>query len=57
MLFGLTNTPAVFQTLGNYILQDMLNYFVFVYFLIVSKDENDRVQHVQQRGQQRINCL
>lgn len=31
MLFGLTNTPAVFQALVNDVLRDMLNGFVFVY--------------------------
>lgn len=32
MLFGLTNAPAVFQALGNDVLCDMLNKFVFVHF-------------------------
>lgn len=31
MSFGLTNTPAVFQALVNYILRDFLNRYVFVY--------------------------
>lgn len=31
MLFGLTNTPAIFQNLVNDILRDMLDDFVFIY--------------------------
>lgn len=31
MPFCLTNAPVVFQTLGNDVLRDMLNTFVFVY--------------------------
>lgn len=31
MLFSLTNTPAMFQSLVNVVLHDLLNQFVFVY--------------------------
>ena len=31
MPFGLSNTPAAFQAMINYILRDMINPFVFVY--------------------------
>lgn len=37
MLFGLSNTPAVFQTVVNDVLRDFLNHFVFVYL-----DKNQR---------------
>lgn len=31
MLFGLSNAPAVFQTVVNDVLREFLNHFVFVY--------------------------
>ena len=50
MPFGLSNAPAVFQTLVNDVLRDMLNQFVFVYLddiLIFSPDEETHVEHVR----------
>lgn len=50
MPFGLTNTPIVFQALGNDLLRDMLNRFVFVYLddiLMCSKTGDEHVSHVQ----------
>lgn len=32
MPFGLTNSPAMFQSLDNDVLRDMLKKFLFVYF-------------------------
>lgn len=52
MPFGLSNAPAVFQALVNYVLCDMLNQYVFVYLddiLIFSPDEDTHVKHVLQR--------
>lgn len=49
MPFGLTNTPAVFQTFINDVLRDMLNVFVFVYLddiLIFSPDLDSHIFHV-----------
>jgi hypothetical protein len=49
MLFGLTNTPDVFQALVNDVLCDMLNRFVFVYLndiLIFSRSTQEHVLHV-----------
>ncbi|KAI3366903.1 hypothetical protein L3Q82_009548, partial [Scortum barcoo] len=46
----LTNAPAVFQSLVNDVLRDMLNKFVFVYLddiLIFSKNKEEHVHHVQ----------
>ena len=50
MPFGLMNAPAVFQSLVNDVLRDMLGHFVFVYQddIIFSKDPIEHVQHVQQ---------
>ncbi len=48
--FGLSNSPAVFQTLVNYVLRDLVNWFVFVYLddiLIFSQNERDHIQHVR----------
>ena len=50
MPFGLMNAPAVFQTLVNDILKDMINNFVFVYLdniLIFSKDWKDHTIHAR----------
>ena len=50
MPFGLTNTPAVFQTLLNDVLWDIINKFVFVYLddiLIFSKDTQSHQTHVR----------
>ena len=48
--FGLTNAPAVFQALLNYVLRDMINTFVFVYLddiVIFSCSLSDHVYHVR----------
>ena len=50
MPFGLTNMPAVFQTLVNDVLGDMINKFVFVYLddiLIFSQDTRSHQGHVR----------
>ena len=50
MPFGLTNASAVFQTLVNDVLRDMLNKFVFVYLddiLIFSRSFEEHVQQVR----------
>ncbi len=50
MPFGLSNSPAVFQTLVNDVLRDVVNRFVFVYLddiLIFSQNERDHIQHVR----------
>ncbi len=50
MPFGLSNSPAVFHALVNDVLQDMVDWFVFVYLddiLIFSQNERDHVQHVR----------
>ncbi len=50
MPFGLSNSPAVFQTLVNDVLRDVVNWFVFVYLddiLIFSQNERDHIQHVR----------
>ena len=50
MAFGLTNAPAVFQTLVNDVLRDMLNKFLFVYLddiLIFSRSLEEHVQQVK----------
>lgn len=49
--FGLTNAPAVFQTLLNDVLRDYLNQSVFVYLddiLVFSCNLEEHVQHVRQ---------
>jgi hypothetical protein len=49
MSFGLTNAPAIFQHLMNYIFQEFLNNFVVCYFddiLIFSKNEKDHEKHI-----------
>lgn len=49
LLFGLVNTPAVFQALVNDVLRDMLNIFVFVCFddiLIFLPSLQEHVQHI-----------
>ena len=51
MPFALMNAPAVFQTLVNNVLQDMINKFVFVYLddiLIFSKDPEEHTRHVRE---------
>lgn len=53
MPFGLSNAPAVFKALVNFVFRDMLNDFVFVYLddiLIFSSNEQT---HVQQNGSSR----
>lgn len=50
MPFGLTKAPAVFQSLVNDVLRDMLNITVFVYLddiLIFSKSAEEHVHHVR----------
>ncbi len=50
MPFGLSNSPAVFQTLVNDVLRDVVNRFVFVYLddiLIFSQNERNHIQHVR----------
>ena len=50
MLFGHTNAPAVFQTLVNDVLCDMINQFVFVYIddiLIFSRTPEEHTRHVR----------
>lgn len=49
MPFSLFSAPAVFQALGNNVLQDMLNKFDFVYLndiLIFSQNLTEHLQHV-----------
>lgn len=49
--FGLTNAPAVFQTLLNDVLRDYLNQSVFVYLddiPVFSCNLEEHVQHVRQ---------
>ena len=51
MPFGLSNAPAVFQSLVNDVLRDMIGLFVFVYLddiLIFSKELSSHIQHVKQ---------
>ncbi|XP_068504911.1 uncharacterized protein [Syngnathus scovelli] len=48
--FGLTNAPAVFQSLINDVLRDMLDKFVFVYLddiLIFSRSLPEHIKHVR----------
>ncbi|KAI7810743.1 hypothetical protein IRJ41_006107 [Triplophysa rosa] len=50
MPFGLSNSPAVFQTRVNDVLRDMVDRFVFVYLddiLVFSRNEIEHVQHVR----------
>ena len=50
ILFGLTNAPAIFQHLMNYIFCEFLDNFVVCYFnviLVFSKDEKDHKNHVR----------
>lgn len=50
MPFGLTNAPAVFHSLVNDVLRDMLNQFLFVYLdhiLIFSRKLEEHVQQVR----------
>ena len=50
MPFGITNAPAVFQTLVNDVPRDVLNKFVFVYLddiLIFSRSFEEHVQQVR----------
>ena len=49
MPFGLMNVPAVFQTLVNDVLWDMINQYVFVYLddiLIFSRSPEEDMVHV-----------
>ena len=51
MPFALTNAPAVFQALVNYVFRDMLNLLILVYLhdiLIFSPDKETHVHHVHQ---------
>lgn len=50
MSFGLTNAFAVFQTLVNNVLRDMLNHSVFIYLdniLIFSRSMEEHLCHVK----------
>ncbi len=50
MPFGVSNSPAVFQTLVNDVLRDTFNRFVFVYLddiLIFSQNKRHHIQHVR----------
>ena len=50
MSFGLSNTPAVFQSLVNDVLRDMINKFVFVYqddILVFFKDPKEHNTHIR----------
>ncbi len=50
MPFGVSNSPAVFQTLVNDVLRDTFNRFVFVYLddiLIFSQNKRHHSQHVR----------
>jgi hypothetical protein len=49
MLFGLINSPSVFQALVNNVLRDMLNQFVFGYLNdipIISRSAQEHVLHI-----------
>lgn len=49
MPFGLTNATAVFQSLVNEVLRDMLDQYVFIYLddiLIFSKDITTHKKHI-----------
>lgn len=46
MPLWLTNAPAVFQALVNYVLCDILNRFLFIYILIFSETLEEHIQHV-----------
>ena len=51
MPFGLSNLPAVFQSLVNDTMRDMLNQFVIVYLvdiLILSKTLQEKKLHFRQ---------
>ncbi len=50
MLFGLTNAPAIFQRLMNYVLHDYLNDFVVVYLddiLVCSDTFEEHLAHLR----------
>lgn len=51
MLYGLSNSPSVFQNFMNEIVRDMLHHFVIIYIddiLIYSSNFSNHVKHVQQ---------